>query len=216
MRAYCVVSIVIAMCMSAAALADEATTQPAAVTDDAFDAALEKAASAEPGSEEFVAALQSVAPRFEAIQPSTEPGAGAWNKVTLNARGKRVDAIRFRVPEGERRDLFWALSFPKSMDRWYIAPAEGPAGQGFSSFQRAQPARLFKEKPPQDYVGILQALSAEHLEPGREYLIWFMFKDEKPADVFVAMALLPATDDPSDLATYKALGLPLPRPETAE
>jgi hypothetical protein len=179
MRACCVVSIVLAMCMPVA-LADETATQPtqpAAVTDEVFDAALEKAASAGPGSEEFVAALQSVGPRFEVIQPSSEPGAGAWRDVPLNTRGKRVDAVRFRVPEGERRDLFWALSFPRSMDRWYIAPAEGPAGKGFTSFERAQPARLFKDKPPAGYAGVVQALSAEHLEPGREYLIWFVFKD---------------------------------------
>ena len=188
------------------------TTAPAAsVTDETFDAALEKAAAAKPGSEPFVAALQSVAGRFTAVDPATQPASGAFRDVQLNARGKKVDAVRFRVPQGERRDLFWALAFPKNLGSWYIAPAEGPAGKGFTSFQKTTPSRLFKGPPPAGLTGgVLQALAGEHLEPGREYLIWFLFKDETPATVSLAMALLPSKGDPEDTDAVKALGLPLP------
>ena len=209
MRFISVAAIVFATSMGVA-WGQAPSTQPASVTDEAFDAALEKAASAEPGSAEFVAALQSVARRFEVVEPATQPASGAWRDVTLNVRGKRVDAFRFRIPEGERRDLFWALTFsPKSMARWYIAPAEDPVGKGFSSFLKASPAKLFKGTPPEGVVGIVQSLSSEHLEPGREYLMWFIFKDDQPATISVAMALLPSKGKPSDNGAYKALGLPL-------
>jgi hypothetical protein len=209
MRFIRVAAIVLTVCVGVA-LAQDSSTPAGGVTDEAFDAALAKAASAEPGSADFVAALQSVAPRFSAIEPATQPASGAWHNVPLNTRGKKVDAFRFRVPEGERRDLFWALAFsPKSMGRWYIAPAEGPVGKGFSSFLKASPAKLFKGTPPEGFVGIVQSLSSEHLEPGREYLIWFVFKDEQPATISVAMALIPSKGKPSDNGAYKALGLPL-------
>src|SRR5687768_11701856 len=160
MRFIRVAAILLTVCVGVA-LAQDSSTPAGGVTDEAFDAALAKAASAEPGSADFVAALQSVAPRFSAIEPATQPASGAWHNVPLNTRGKKVDAFRFRVPEGERRDLFWALAFsPKSMGRWYIAPAEGPVGKGFSSFLKASPAKLFKGTPPEGFVGIVQSLSS--------------------------------------------------------
>ena len=217
---FVVIALMTVTAWAAFAHAQQPSTQPAttpAVSDEAFDAALEKAAAAKPGMEPFVAALQSVAGRFTVIEPATEPAGGSFRAVELNTRGKKVDAVRFRVPEGERRDLFWALAIPKGLDRWYIAPVEGPAGTGFTSFQKAAPSKLFKGDPPTDITGgIVQALSGQHLEPGREYLVWFVFKDEKPANAFVAMALIPSKGKPNDNGAFKALGLPLAPPETAQ
>ena len=213
MRFFGIVLAIIVAC-DTFARAQQTSTQPAAaaaVSDDAFDTALEKAAGAGPGSAEFVAALQSVAGRFANVEPATEPGKGSFQNVTLNTRGKKIDAFRFRVPEGERRDLFWAVAFPKNMKSWYISPAEGPAKQGFTSFQKTPPARMFKGKPPANLTGgVLQALAGEHLEPGREYLMWFIFEDDKPGNISLAMALLPSKGEPDNSGAVKALGLPLP------
>src|SRR5687768_12208134 len=100
-------------CVARAQIEAPATTAPA-VSDEAFDAALETSAAAKAGTPEFVTPLQSVASRFTSIEPATQPASGAFRDVQLNTRGKKVDAIRFRVPEGEKRDLFWAVAFPKS------------------------------------------------------------------------------------------------------
>src|SRR5687768_3793174 len=99
MRFIRVAAIVLATCVGVV-LAQESSTPAASISDEAFDAALAKAASSEPGSADFVAALQSVAPRFAAVEPATQPASGTWHNVALNARGKKVDAFRFRVPEG--------------------------------------------------------------------------------------------------------------------
>src|SRR5688572_8154805 len=118
MRFISLVAIALATCVGIA-LAQDAATQAGTVSDETFDAALTKAAAAEPGSADFVSALQSVAARFAVVEPATQPASGAWHDLPLNTRGKKVDTFRLRVPDGEKRDLFWALAFPKSMDRWY-------------------------------------------------------------------------------------------------
>src|SRR3712207_575813 len=80
--------------------------EPAAgeLTDAAFDAALAEAYGAKPDGKGFIPAVQKAAPRFRLLDAATEPGKGEWTVVTLNARGKRIDGVRFRVPEDERRD----------------------------------------------------------------------------------------------------------------
>jgi hypothetical protein len=187
-------------------------SQPAAdVSDAAFDRALADAAAAERGQAAFVAALQSVAPRFTVIEPATAPGQAAWQKVELNARGKRVDAVRFRVPDGPRRDLLWAFAHPPGMSVWYIAPAAGRPGTGFRNFQKTDLPDLFGDAPPPGITaGVVQTLSGKHLEPGREYLLWFTFEDETPHTLYLTLALLPTTGDPTAKAAAEALGLPRP------
>src|SRR5687768_8674038 len=106
MRFISIAAIVLSTCVGVA-LAQDAVTPPVTISDETFDAALTKAAAAEPGSADFLAALQSVAARFSVVEPATQPASGAWRDVALNTRGKKVDAFRFRVPEGEKRDLFW-------------------------------------------------------------------------------------------------------------
>jgi hypothetical protein len=179
------------------------------ITDETLDAALDKAMSGPVGEESFRAALQSVAPRFPNQEAWTDVGKATWTELTLNARGKKVDAIRVRTPAGERRDLVWAFSLPKSVDRWYILPVEGQMKQGFRNFWKARPEELFgKESPANVDRGIIQMLDARQLEPDKEYLIWFVFKDEKPVKTYLTVAFLPPGKSGSAKAAAKSLGLP--------
>lgn len=183
----------------------------APASDESVDAALAKAAAAKVGEAEFQEAIRSVATKFSEAEAATEPGKAEWNKLTLNARGKKVDAIRVRTPAGDKLDLVWAFSLPASLDRWYILPVEGSM-QGFKNFWKVKGAELFGPDAATDASGVVQMLSAKQLEPDKEYLIWFTFKDEKPAEMAVMMAFLPPGKSGSVKAASKSLGLPKPAP----
>lgn len=204
-------TIALLACASAGRAVAEPATQPSSanVTDAQFDEAL-AAAAAEKEGPKFTEPLQSVAPRFREIPITTEPGKAAWHKLTLNARGKAIDAIRFRVPVGEPRDLVWAFMPPATLTGWYILPTTGTMN-GFTQFGRpSAQSVLGKAAPPGVSRVLLQSLAATNLEPGAEYIVWFRFKDEKPAPLHLAIALLPAAADLSDQedqAVIKGLGL---------
>ena len=192
------------------ALAAEPATNPAAdVTDAQLDAALTAAEAAKEG-EAFTGPLQSVAPRFREVVPTTQPGQATWYKVTLNTRGKKLDAVRFRVPEGEPRDLVWAFLPPPTLTTWYILPTAGSM-DGFTQFWRANASTVLgKKAPPGASRVLLQSLPAKNLKPGGEYLIWFRFKDETPTPLYLAAGLLPASPDvikQGQAGVIKGLGL---------
>jgi len=194
----------------AVALAAEPASHPAAdVTDAQLDAALTAAEAAKEG-EAFTGPLQSVASRFREVVATTQPGQAMWHKVTLNARGKKLDAVRFRVPEGEPRDLIWAFLPPPTLAGWYILPTTG-AMDGFTQFWRSNASTVLgKKAPPGASRVLLQSLPAKNLKPGGEYLIWFRFKDEKATPLYLAVGLLPSSqhlDDQEQAAVIKGLGL---------
>jgi hypothetical protein len=179
------------------------------VTDAQFDQAL-AAAAAEKQGPAFTAPLQSVAPRFQEVPTASEPGKPHWHRLTLNTRGKKVDAIRFRVPEGEQRGMAWAFIPPANLAGWYIVPTSGEM-TGFKKFFRLGAARVLGAKAPEGAKQVyLQSLGAAHLKPGGEYLLWFRFRDEKPAPLYVTIALPPGAEDADKLdeaKIVKTLGL---------
>jgi hypothetical protein len=194
----------------AVVVAADPTTNPAAdVIDAQLDAALTAAEAAKEG-EAFAGPLQSVAPRFREVVPTTQAGQATWHKVMLNARGKKLDAVRFRVPEGEPRDLVWAFLPPPTLATWYILPTTG-AMDGFKQFWRANASTVLGNKaPPGASRVLLQSLPAKNLKPGGEYLLWFRFKDEKPTPLYLAVGLLPASPnvvDQGQAGVIKGLGL---------
>jgi hypothetical protein len=203
--------------LAATARGDDVKAKTDALSDEAFDAALAAAYEAKPDGAEFIPSVQQAAPRFQLVDASTEPGQGAWTVVTLNARGKRIDGVRFRVPEGEKRDLLWAFAQPKALAQWYVVPVEGRMPAGFRSFKKVKATALFgNDAAEPDAPGVLQALAGDNLEPGKEYVLWFMFRDEAPAEVPMALALLPAQRNVRDAAAEKALGLPKPLPKAED
>jgi hypothetical protein len=197
----------VALAAIAASAADPAAGP--GVTDAQLDAAL-AAAAAEKQGPAFTGPLQSVAPRFREVPASLEPGKPLWHKLTLNARGRKLDAIRFRVPEGEPRGMAWAFIPPANLSGWYIIPVSGEM-TGFNKFFRPNAAKVLGAKAPEGAKQVLlQSLSAAHLKPGGEYLLWFRFRDEKPAPLYVTIALPPGAEDADafdEAKIVKTLGL---------
>jgi hypothetical protein len=194
------------------ALRRRGAADPAAgpeITDEQFDKAL-TAAAAETQGAAFTGPLQSVAPRFREVPVSVEPGKSTWHKLTLNARGKKIDAIRFRVPEGEQRGMAWAFIPPANLGGWYIIPVSGEM-KGFTKFFRPTAQRVLGAKAPEGAKQVLlQSLGAANLKPGGEYVMWFRFRDEKPAPVYLTIALPPAAEDADqfdEAKIVKVLGL---------
>ena len=179
------------------------------ITDAQFDKAL-TAAEKEKQGPAFTTPLQSVAPRFREVPVAPEPGKPLWHKVTLNARGKRIDAVRFRVPEGEPRGMAWAFIPPPNLAGWYIIPAAGEM-EGFEKFFRPSAQKVLGAKAPEGAKQVLlQSLGAANLKPGGEYLLWFRFRDDKPAPVYLTIALPPAAVDADkwdEARIIKTLGL---------
>jgi hypothetical protein len=179
------------------------------ITEARFDEALTAAAAQTQGAA-FTAPLQSVAPRFREVPTSPEPGKPLWHKLTLNGRGKKLDAVRFRVPEGDARGMAWAFIPPANLAGWYIIPASGEMN-GFKKFFRPSAQKVLGAKAPQGSKQvILQSLGAAELKPGGEYLLWFRFRDEKPAPLYVTIALPPGPEDVGsfdEARIVKTLGL---------
>ena len=202
--------LVLAVVTAAASAAEPAPAAGKAVTDDQFDEAL-AAAEAQKQGPAFTGPLQSVAPRFREVPVAAEAGKPRWHKVTLNGRGKKIDAVRFRVPEGEPRGMAWAFLPPANLAGWYIIPAAGEMDAGFQRFFRPGAQKVLGAKAPKDAKQVLlQSLGASHLKPGGEYLLWFRFKDEKPATVYLTIALPPGTEDADqfdEAKIIKTLGL---------
>jgi hypothetical protein len=187
-----------------------ATTQRVP-TDAELDAALEATRNAV-NSPEFDATLRSVASRFPLLSVSTEPGNAIWNKLTLNRREKWIDAIRFRVPEGEPRDLLWAMISNETRYEWYIFAVDGQPMKGFSRNWYYKPQDVLGDRTPAGAKDLMfQTLPASSLRPGAEYVIWLKFRHGKPRPTYIAINLLPAAADPASIDApenvVRALGL---------
>lgn len=112
----------------------------------------------------------------------------------MNAAGKKLDAIRFKTPVGKGNwDLNWEFVYPKDagLKSWGIIAREGTV-DGFKNFTNKT---NFTEKGadlPKENKQVAQKLTGGKLKPEAEYLIWFAFDGDKPADVHVRMGLTPA------------------------
>jgi hypothetical protein len=160
----------------------------------------------------FDETLRGVAARFPLVSVSTAPGAAVWNKMTLNRRAKWIDAFRFRVPDGEPRDLLWAVISNETRYEWYIFAADGQPMKGFARNWYYKPQDILGDRTPAGAKDLmLQTLPASCLRPGAEYVIWMKFRHGKPRPTWVAISLLPAAPDPAtiDAPEYivRSLGL---------
>lgn len=142
----------------------------------------------------FVTTLQGVAGEFAEVKPEEATKPKAFEKVTLNADGQKLDAIRFKTPAGKANfDLNWEFVYPKDggVKGWNIIAREGTV-DGFKTFSSKA---NFAEKGvdlPKENKQVTQKLTGGKLKPETEYVIWFTFDGDKPADVHVRLALTPA------------------------
>ncbi len=173
-------------------------------------AALERASTINPSTDgnKLRAILRPVAKDFAEIQAGDERGKANWQKVVLNRAGKRMDGLRFRIPDGPPRSLYWATILPEggNPDDWRLFAPKGEVN-GYMTRKMERPERFanLPEIGVKPATLITQRLLADRLETGKDYAIWFHFTSTEPVELWVAMNLLPQSE--GDLRTVDALGL---------
>jgi len=151
--------------------------------------------------DEFRTSIQALASRFAELPTGDGEQPTPWTTFKLNAGGNRFDAVRFKTPPGEKRDMIWAFMLPeKFLSSWSIVPVKGSMPRGFRNF--------YPSLQPDGTLLILQMLSAENLEPDSEYLLFFQFREDGPFDFRASLkCLAPGQVANAPDAIGKPLGL---------
>ena len=140
--------------------------------------------------------LQSIAPAFRNIEITNGDQPLVWNSVPLNADGVRFDAVRFKSPLAVRAEFYCAFADSRNL-RWQLVAARGYGGR-VDDIHNAAAAKFdvagsskgsqltLAGEAKQRWFGII--------EPGQEYLLWFMTPDDAPArELRLAVHLQPAS-----------------------
>jgi hypothetical protein len=126
-------------------------------------------------------------------------GQPEFQTVRLNTGARRAgavhyDAIRFVTPPEPGWDLVWVTTFVGigSCEAWQIAPLQGALRVGFEDWYHGSIAHYA------DLAGAtgrgdvaLQFLDGKKLRPNTEYLIWFVFSDDQPVELYLAINFVP-------------------------
>ena len=146
--------------------------------------------------------LQDSYLQFKELTPANGPGKQEFHKLRLenpvNIEGKDYYGFRFTVPQrASHEDLVWAFISPNvstGFTGWYILPGTGETGaeamadgkeqffDGFEDylyFPRANYPELHELSPTGGKSLVVQHLSGNSLEDGKEYFIYFEFKSHK-------------------------------------
>ncbi len=143
--------------------------------------------------------IQADAPRYQRVRTSRSFGQPDFQTVRLNTENRRAgsvfyDAIRFTTPPEPGWDLVWLSTFSgiASCDGWQMTPVEGTMRVGFEDWYHG-PRAQFKNLPDEGRKDLaLQFLDGKKLQANSDYLIWFTFADDKPADLRLAITFAPA------------------------
>ena len=138
--------------------------------------------------------LRPIFSHFQIVSAGDGSAPLEFQRITLNKLGQGFDGIRFKTPPGERNcDLDWEFVYSRggSLLGWFIVPKEGTL-EGFTTLESFDRPRIPGLDTPSKYRLIVQPLHGGRLQPGKEYLIWFAFRNERPADILVRLELTPA------------------------
>ncbi|NOS68935.1 MAG: hypothetical protein HOP33_03300 [Verrucomicrobia bacterium] len=114
-------------------------------------------------------------------------------------QGRHYCGFSFTTPEWLDGDLQWMhilaktevqKDFSTADFEWYIVPKSGRM-KGFRNFSRLSVSNYpqLKQRFPHTQTMFLQGLPKDYLEPGKEYAIWFGFKDADLPDIAYALTI---------------------------
>ena len=155
--------------------------------------------------------------QFKELTPASDPDKLEFQKFRLenpvSFEGKDYYGFRFTVPQrANHEDLVWAFLEPNSSSGysgWYILPEPEKASaeaiadgkeQGFEGFKdfmrfsKTQYPELHGLPPTGGKWVVLQHLSGASLQDGRQYLIWFGFKQKAPNRMSLKFTFASLTD----------------------
>jgi hypothetical protein len=141
----------------------------------------------------FARALQEAAGAFPIVEPPLKSATNHFAKFTFNERGIGLDGFRFKNNSTEARNFGWVFAYDSPTGiSWFIVPTEGESA-GFTEYwEQSGP---YAEEPwksaTNKFEVIVQSLTGGKILPGKEYIIWLKFKDDKPKDIYIAFDLFP-------------------------
>jgi hypothetical protein len=176
--------------------------------------------------ETFDAAIRARAGQYPRLTPGTEVGNHTFTTFRLNAQPLRwgkeyFDAVRFTTPLENGRDMAWACTMSNRSMAWRLMPLEGTIDprSGFRNFW-TWPATRYENVPgPAGNTGAVykagvkvvyvQGLPGNLLDPNRDYLLLFKFQNPRPAELQIAMNLVPprVSSETNLVSLETALGL---------
>jgi hypothetical protein len=104
------------------------------------------------------------------------------NRDAVVVDGQRFDGMIVTTPAG-KASFAWAFVAPANTASWYILREKGDM-KGFANFlkrPRSQLPLAAALKPESVADVTFQKLDSSALSPNERYIIWFRFKDDKPA-----------------------------------
>jgi S1-C subfamily serine protease/DNA-directed RNA polymerase subunit RPC12/RpoP len=169
---------------------------PAAISPVPDDTALQAAydlVRLQPEEQGFAPFARKLAASYERVTPLVGKSPVRWQRVTLNTRGRRFDAVRFSVPPELMSDMVWSFNSPDgAIEQWGVIPVgDVPLRVSARTFTyRDVPVPgLLKEETGQV---ILQGADGGSFAPGDDYLLWFTFKDAQPRRTAITVRAVPS------------------------
>jgi formylglycine-generating enzyme required for sulfatase activity len=168
-------------------------------------------------TEGFRQALRSVLPVLHEVRATEETGQVHWNHITPS-ESFQFQAVRFKSPLDVPADLQSILVVPDEMLVAGIVPAEGHLPP-MIGYQLGVNVAFTGASLPPDNLAIFQNYGPGLIEPGREYIYWFMPNQGALPDVDLALHFTAASAgnafaSASDIA--RAFGLTLPEPPATD
>jgi hypothetical protein len=143
----------------------------------------------------FRAFVRRAAGDFPSIESPSRSGTNHFREMIMNKNGRGYDGFRFRSTLQEPADFGWIFAYEQPTSfQWFILPVEDTTMVGFTdSFA---PKVAYTNAPwtgLKEQFGVqLQFLHDGQLTHGKEYLLWFDFKTERPTRFFLAFDFFPA------------------------
>jgi WD40 repeat protein len=135
---------------------------------------------------EAVSELQLAASELAELGVGSDPQAFQWHEVNMNLTKDRVDAVRFKIPEGGPVDLLWTVVFPPNLRDCQITPVAGDLADAQVRYLSVYPDQQTRE------ITVARVLEGPSLKSGQEFLMWLSFRDENVAKVSICLTVFPA------------------------
>lgn len=157
-------------------------------------------------------AIVAAAPAMTEVALATNERARGF-KLVMNARGARLDGIRFKVPPvGREYRLYWELVIPgntkETVDvEWSdLAPVAG-GHLFFGRIRERKDVRIPGVNLPEENIRMSLHMSpGNRLRAGAEYVIWMAFKSGRPTPTYHELWIEPVqpVEPPTSPAASKA------------
>jgi hypothetical protein len=171
-------------------------------------------------------AIRAYAERAPILETIVGPGPPKYQVIRLNASaqeyaGNRYGLVRLKLPPGQPYTLVLLFADVGNIVEYEVMPAKKgamplrgntrlihPALVDHDREDAAETSNLTLPKPWDHFELHLLGFGPALVKPGDEYLLWFRFADQQPADILLAATLLKGGVDLEPEKLPPLFGLP--------